>query len=166
MRGGTWKKVKILHSVEKKIPWQREGRSLSLLPPLHGSHYTVRSSKLSCSSQSFLPCNPSRAFRVLSGGVWLRAGGQHREEGVLPDPLLLCRPLQPQRVRGAEADRHQQEILHQLQAVVPEEDLREVNVSTRPLARVSPKTPLRRWVLGGRSRWCDRRGMSEPAAWA
>lgn len=79
---------------------------------------------------SFLPCNPSRAVQTLSGGVWLHAGGQHQREGGLPDPLLPCRFPQPQRVRGAEADRHEQEVLHQLQAVVPEEDLREVNVST------------------------------------
>lgn len=77
--------------------------------------------------------------------------GSALKEGGLQDPLLLCRSLQPQRVRGAEADRHQQEIFHQLQAVVPEEDLWEVHVSPWVPDRVSPKA-LWRWVLGGRSR--------------
>lgn len=47
---------------------------------------------------------------------------------VLLMPLLLS--LQPQRVCCAEAHRHQQKVLHQLQAVVPEENLRQINVST------------------------------------
>lgn len=73
----------------------------------------------------------------------------------LSDPPLLCPSLQPQRLRGAEADWHEQEILHELQAVVPEEDLREVNVSTREPSGVTPK-PKRRQLLGGGSKRCSR----------
>lgn len=137
-----------------------ESREISF-PPLHGSHCRPKLSNLTCSCQGFLPCQPSRAFQALSGGVWLRVGGQHWKEGGLQDPLLLCCSLQPQCVRSAEADRHQQEIFHQLQAVVPEEDLREVHVSPRVSGRV-PRSPLWRWVLGAeadrdvgcQSPWC------------
>lgn len=43
--------------------------------------------------------------------------------------LTLLLSSQPQRVCCAEAHRHQQKVLHQLQAVVPEENLWQVNVS-------------------------------------
>lgn len=55
------------------------------------------------------------------GGPW----GGNELTGLLTLPL----PLQPQRVCCAEAHRHQQEVLHQLQAVVPEENLWQINVS-------------------------------------
>ena len=57
-------------------------------------------------------------------------GGKDVEVGgcavILLTPLCC---LQPQRVCGAEAHRHQQEVLHQLQAVVPEENLWQIHVS-------------------------------------
>ena len=46
-------------------------------------------------------------------------------------PLCLCVP-QAQRLRHAAAQRHQQEVFHQLQAVVPSQDLRTTHVS-RPV---------------------------------
>uniref|UniRef100_A0A8C3EAD0 Transforming growth factor beta induced n=1 Tax=Corvus moneduloides TaxID=1196302 RepID=A0A8C3EAD0_CORMO len=61
------------------------------------------------------------------------AGARPRRRRQVPVPAGPAaqpapRPAaRPQRVCGAEADRHQQEIFHQLQAVVPEEDLWEVH---------------------------------------
>lgn len=49
--------------------------------------------------------------------------------------MLLLLSLQPQRVCSAEAHRHQQKVLHQLQAVVPEENLWQINVSICNLQR-------------------------------
>lgn len=48
---------------------------------------------------------------------------------MLPSSLTVLLPSQPQRVCCAEAHRHQQEVLHQLQAVVPEENLWQIHVS-------------------------------------
>lgn len=72
-------------------------------------------------------------------------------------PTLLC-CLQPQRVCGAEAHRHQQEVLHQLQAVVPEEDLWQIHVSMcdPPGPPGAPEAGLRVHLLQGPS------GLGQP----
>lgn len=64
-------------------------------------------------------------------------------------PILLTRLLssQPQRVCCAKAHRHQQEVLHQLQAVVPEENLWQIHVSVCGRSRPHGYT-ARRALMG------------------
>lgn len=81
---------------------------------------------------------------------------------MLPSLLTLLLPSQPQRVCCAEAHWHQQEILHQLQAVVPEENLWQIHVSvcgrSRPCSRAARRAARGALGLGrpsgrlGRSR--------------
>lgn len=74
-------------------------------------------------------------------------------------PILLTWHLfffKPQCVRRAEAYWHQQEVLHQLQAVVPAEDLRQINVSTCN----HPRPPATEGVMLGVL------GLQVPRTWA
>lgn len=120
--------MELLHTVKKNITLQSEGRALPFLPSLCDLPNTPHS------LHSF-PAGPS-------GCCWAPDG-----------PHSALSLLQPQRLCCAEADWHQQEILHQLQAVVPEEDLREGNVSTWwETPRAAPRFG---WVLGWRGTWCS-----------
>lgn len=82
---------------------------------------TVSSPHLECSNE---PGGPTG---------WGGHGGGVDMLTILLTLLLLS--LQPQRVCCAEAHRHQQKVLHQLQAVVPEENLWQINVSICDLPR-------------------------------